>query len=733
MAWNRSIFANLGVLSGVALPLFIGMTLVSCAGTDPSVQTKVNENPNQFRAGTAVADTLASRMPEFARSVFKSFIDSVPGEYYYHATDGIIDTLFQKEGEQYKPVVSIVYGSLNGQSNYELKKGNYSYVIKDGVLAAEEDFPKYYKEYWDNGGLKVIATGALYRNDQGNTALDSGSAVLYFENGKISEQSDWKDKHAIAYKVWNESGVLIEELDFPKHFKGYWDNGKTKNVLTGILYEANQGGYELDSGHSEIYFENGKINQQNDWKDKKLIAQKEWNENGTLIKEIVFPNYVKEYWDNGKIKQMATGTFYRDNQGGFSLDSGRSENYFEIGKTKQLSDWKDKQVVAGKTWNENGVLINEIDFPKSAKEYWDNGNPKAILTGLLYWDDQGTVQVDSGHSEIYFENGKIQQQNDWKDKRIVTQKRWNENDLMIKDIDFSKSAKTYWDNGNPKTIMTGLLYWDAQGAVQVDSGHIETYFENGKIEKTPDWRNKQYIKQKEWDENGLLITELDFPKSAKEYWDNGKLKTVLTGLLYRDNKDDQNSFAVDSGRTETYFRSGEIEEQNDWKDKQPVASKQWNEKGVLVKELAFPQYIKEYWDNGKPKAVLTGLLYRDDYGGFHLDNGHSEMYFENGKIKGKSVSKDKQLVARKEWNESGVLIKDLDFPKYYKEYRDNGTLSFESEGTLYYDNLRKLQVQDGSQTWYRDNGKVWIRQIHKRKKLVSKMMWNDDGTVTKLQ
>lgn len=104
------------------MPLFIGMTLVSCAGTDPSVQTKVNENPNLFRAGTAVEDTLASRMPEFARSVFKSFIDSVPGEYYYHATDGIIDTLFQKEGEQYKPVVSIAYGSINGQSNYELKK-----------------------------------------------------------------------------------------------------------------------------------------------------------------------------------------------------------------------------------------------------------------------------------------------------------------------------------------------------------------------------------------------------------------------------------------------------------------------------------------------------------------------------------------------------------------------------------------------------------------------------------
>ena len=113
MAWNRNIFANFGVLSGVVLSLFIGMAVVSCAGTDSSAQKKGKEKANLFKTGTPIADTLASRV-EFARSVFKGIFDSVPGEYYYYATDGKIHTLFQKEGELYKAVATIDYDSLKG-------------------------------------------------------------------------------------------------------------------------------------------------------------------------------------------------------------------------------------------------------------------------------------------------------------------------------------------------------------------------------------------------------------------------------------------------------------------------------------------------------------------------------------------------------------------------------------------------------------------------------------------
>ncbi|WP_407457029.1 hypothetical protein [Fibrobacter sp.] len=88
---------------------------------------------------------------KFSRSIFKGVIDSVPGEYYYYATDGRIDTLFKREDGQNKPVVSIAYDSPDGQSNFEL----------EGVLEAEYEFPRYVKTYWNTGNPKDILTGMM--------------------------------------------------------------------------------------------------------------------------------------------------------------------------------------------------------------------------------------------------------------------------------------------------------------------------------------------------------------------------------------------------------------------------------------------------------------------------------------------------------------------------------------------------------------------------------------------
>ena len=800
MAWNRNIFANFGGLSGVVLSLFIGMAVVSCAGTDSSAQKKGKEKANLFKTGTPIADTLASRV-EFARSVFKGIFDSVPGEYYYYATDGKIDTLFQKEGELYKAVATIDYDSLKGLDRYEIKKGNHDYLVEDGALVAEEVFPSYSKAYWSNGNIKGIITGKLYKDDQGNSALDSGLLEMYFENGKIKEQNDWKDKQIVAHKEWNENDVLTKDINYPKYFKEYWDNGKLKEfstgiiytndqgylaldsgrdeiyfengetqrqtdwknkqlvaqkewnengvlikdidiskyikeywdngnpkeVLTGILYRDDQDVVRLDGGHSELYFENGKNYQQNDWKNKQLIAQKEWNESGSLIREFEFPKYAKDYWDNGKIRQTATGLLYRTDYGDIQVDSGRSEIYFDNGKIKERNDWKDKQGVASKLWNEKGVLIREFEFPKYVKEFWDNGKLKKILTGILYRDNHGVIQADSGRLEMFFENGKIKERTDWKDKEVVVSKGWNEKGVLIQDVVFPQYAKAYWDNGKPREILIGLLYRDEYGVLALDSGHSDIYFENGKIKERNDWKNKQPSISKTWNEKGTLIREIDFPKSYKEYWDNGKPKGVMTGLIYRD---EQGNFYLDSGHAEIYFENGKIQQKNDRKNKLLVTQKDWNENGVLTKDVDFPQYYKEYWDDGKPKAILTGRLYRKNQDNFALDSGHLEFYFENGKIKGKSDSKDKQVVASKTWNETGVLKKELVFPKYEKNYSDNETLIKELEGTLYYDDQKNVQVQDGFRKEYYDNGKIALHQIYKGKKLVSKTVWNENGIVT---
>ena len=686
------------------LSFFIGMALVSCAGTDSSVQTKVEEKSNLFKPGVPVADSLVSSMPEFARSVFKEALDSVSGECYYHVTNGRIDTLFKKDDGLYKTVVSVAYDSVDGQNNYELRKGSASYRIEKGTLFTELYFPKHVKKYWSNGKLMQIATGLLYIDDQGVIKVDSGHSELYFENGKISQQNDWVGKQGVASKQWNENGVLVKEWSFPNYYKEYWDNGKTKEIGTGRLYWDDQGVIKVDSGHSETYFENGKISQQNEWMDKQGVASMQWNENGVLIKDVYLPKFAKEYWDNGILKNIMTGLLYKDDQGAIEVDSGHSELYFENGKINQRNDWRNRQIVAGKTWNENGILTVELNFPKYLKAYWDNGNPKTIMTGLLYKDDHGSIKVDSGHSEINFENGKIKQQNDWKDKQLIVQKEWNGNGVLIIDIDFPNYYKDYWNNGSPKTIMTGFLYKDDRGSIKVDSGHSETYFENGKINQRNDWRNRQIVANKTWNENGIPAVELNFPKYLKTYWVNGSPKTIKKGLLYRD---DHGSIEVDSGRSEVYFENGKISQQIDWKNRQIVAGKIWNENGtVQVEGDASKGIQRKYFPNGKISLDISGKFHYDDNGNVILENATEKL-----------------------WGENGNLTAEIYFPNYVKMYYDNGKPSVEMKGTLYYDDQNRIQVQDGFEKIYRENGKLAVHKIYKGKAIVGEKFWYENGAV----
>ena len=711
------------------LSLFVGIAIISCAGTNSSAEKKGEEKLNLVKAGTPAADSLVSGMTEFARSIFKGTLDSAPGDYYYHDTYGRIDTLFKKEGGQYKPIISIAYDFLIGQSNFELKKGNYSFFVKDGILEGEIDFPKHAKTYWNDGSPKNVLAGLLYRDDQGGVWLDSGNIDTYSENGKKKGQSIWKNKQAVADKQWNENGVLICELNFPYSYKEYWDNGNSKQIMTGILYKDDQGVIQMDSGRVEMYFENGKIRQQNEWKDKQIVAVKEWNENGVLTKEVSLPTYYKEYWDNGKQKGRIIGILYKNDQDVVSADSGYSESYFENEKIYQHNEWKDKKIIAQKEWNENGVLVKDTDFPKYSKEYWDNGKLKQIFTGILHRkNDLCSFSPDSGHSELFFENGKIKEQTDWRDKQAIASKIWNENGVLIKDIDYPKHYKEYWDNGKPKFVSTGLLYRNDLGNFDLDSGHQEIYFENGKIKEQSDWKNKQFFTSKRWIESGVQVVDLDFPKYLKQYWDNGKPKQILTGLLYRD---DQGNIQIKSGQAEIYFENGKIKEKNEWKDRQGIASKQWNEKGTLIKEIDFPKSYKEYWDNGKPKGIMTGILYRDDQGGFRVDSGHSETYFENGKIKQKNDWKDKQPVASRQWNEMGVLIKEIDFPKSYKEYWDNRKPKGIMTGNLYRDDQGNFHIDSGHSETYFENGKINQQNDWKNKLLITQKEWNESGTLTK--
>ncbi len=685
--------------------LFIGTIIIGCAGTDSSAQKKGEDNSSLFKAGTPMADSLVSSMPEFAHSVFKKAIDSVPGQYYYHVTDGRIDTLFKKEGGQYKPVASVTYDSLDGQNSYELKKGNYSSFVKDGVLVGEIDFPKYAKVYWDNGKPKEILTGVLYRNDQGVFRVDSGHSEVYFKNGEIKQKNNWKNKLVVTLKEWNKNGVLIKDLDFQKKCTEYWDDGKIKQKGEGVLYRTDgEGGRNLcsvDSGHSEIYFENGQINEQNDWKNKRPVASRQWNESGVLVKEWSNPNYFKKYWDNGKLKNILTGLLYRDDQGVISVDSGHSEVYFENGEIKEQGEWKNKLPIEGKTWYENGILRQEYFFPNYFKEYWDDGKPKAILTGLLYRDDQGVIRVDSGHSEVYFENGKISQQNNWKNKQVVTLKEWNKNGALIKDLDFPKHYKEYWDNGKIKKETTGL-YWSSPTNVEVENGFKKEYYENGQIKEHKNYKDKEPYSSKQWNEDGTLSTEWDISAGYYKYYENGTLRLEAKGFK---GFTGEKGVLVETGYQTLYFNNGKPQAQEQFKDKKTIGKKIWDENGTLVIEEDLSKgFRKTYFPNGK--------ISRDISGKFHYENKKIifedcsvKSWYENGQTEILLKYKDKKLISKKYWYENGNIAFSAELPNHYKVFYEDGKIKADITGTLAEEN-GDFKIKDGTYNEYDSNGEV---------------------------
>ena len=658
------------------LPLFIGMALVSCAGADSSTQRKVEERPDLSKAGTPVADTLAAKMPKFIRSAFKGTIDSVPGEYYYHAADGRVDTLFQKDDGQYKPIVSIVYDSLSGQNSYELKKGDCSYTVKDDALEEEACFPKYVKKYWDNGNPKQIMTGILYRNDQGDFALDSGHNEIYFENGKIYQQSDWKDKQPVAGKLWYENGILYVEMDIPTgNLKSYYENGTIQFEVTGsnafnkilefheikgLEGSISENVFAIETGHMNGYYDNGKPMGQLQYKEKKPISIKLWHEDGSLYKEgDASRGFYKTYRPNGKLSREVSGKFHF------------SDNLDVI-----LENASDKR------WNKNGILMTEIVFPKYAKWYSDNGILSTELEGALYYDNQGKIQVQNGSRKDYYDNGKISSHQIYREKALIGGKTWSENGAIKAEGDVSREFyKIYLPNGKLSREVSGKFHF---------SDSLDVILESAS--------------DKCWNEKEILITEIVFPKYAKFYSDSGTLELELEGTLYYD---DQGNIQVQDGSVKHYYDNGKISSHQIYKEKALIGGKTWSENGAITAEGDVSRgFDKAYFPNGKLSLEVSGK--------FHYD-GRKRIL---------------EKASEKWWNEKGILIIEIDFPKYAKSYFDSGTLEFEAEGTLYYDSQNKIQVQDGFKKGYYDNGKMALHQIYKEKKLVSKTAWNESGIVT---
>ena len=180
---------------------------------------------------------------------------------------------------------------------------------------------------------------------------------MYFSNDKLSMEISGKFHYddygwlptpileSATQKSWDKNGSLRKEIVFPKYAKFYSDNGTLSIELKGSLYYDEQEFIQVQDGFKKAYSDNGKLAQHVVYKGKKLVSKTAWNENGIVTISAELPNRYREFYDDGKIKALATGIIVEED-GSFRIQDGKYNEYDQDGKVTYSAIYKDFQRVS---------------------------------------------------------------------------------------------------------------------------------------------------------------------------------------------------------------------------------------------------------------------------------------------------------------------------------------------------------------------------------------------------
>lgn len=908
--------------------LTFSILLWGCAGSQKTIEKKAEtQEKNLVNASSPAADSLVSKLPRFAYLFFKDIVDSLPNEYYYSTKNNVIDSLFKKENEHYELVATIHFDSTQNKKNdYILQKKNWVWMVsneipkrsfegnvlikpntnefecsrdcitriynEEGRLTQEFLFPKYLKTFSDSGKLESEISGILYKANtfKNNDAQDSivfkvedGEEKTYYEFGILKTWAEIKNRKSIAQKKWNENGVVTLDYKLPKYLKTFYDNGNLKEEYSGTLYRGTDT-IRVENGTKTRYYENGNIQAQMEIKNRKKTSEKRWyesgnleyeyfyehqkwaetgkvwNEQGVLIKEFKAPDFYREFYANGKLKQELTGISSKSPTE-FIVNNGISKFYYENGKIQNQIEYKDYKkvsedtwyesgrhessvtfdsselIVAEKKWNEKGLMTKDLKFPDYLKQFNDNGKLEKELKGILRrnpnnmnefliergtaktlskngkiilavendtsfsqktWSTSGKLLQEANHHKVvfYWNNGKIGHElignicrdstNDSifhtkgtfkqkefyengiikktlnSEKHAYSLKEWNEKGVIVKDVQIGNMPneyKEYQDNGKIKLKLSGILYME-NNIFFVENGESKLYYENGNIQEQDIYENRIITSHKQWNEKGVLVEMISYNSSAdvvteqqwndsgmliKDYqiydhlqvfYDNGKLEKDITGLLY---KNKEGTFFIKDGVEKYYYKTGQPQIIKKHLDNKTIYAKEWNETGrVLIEYDKTKKYFKLYQKNGRPSIIFNGEFQFDFKNGFLPQNGVEKTFFNDGKQQSYAIYKENKIIEGKRWNENGTLILDHSFPKYSKSFFDNGKLKTDYTGLLYYDDNGKLESIDGYQRTYAEDGslayssqyknKILIQASYRKENIYLEVQWDTSGS-----
>lgn len=775
----------------LAIFLFAG-----CAGPNSSLKDEM-QGKTLLKANSAVADSLLAKMPAFAQSVFKGVVDSVSGDYYYSVVDGRIDSLYNLKDGKHERNAGIRYVDSDHfvVSRMQIQAGEMSAcnVYQDEDMIREYQKGRFYKIFntdtvleiegdvrlvnMDNDSItctKCISKYHLKDSEKFNSTIEADSYTGDAKNFKFVMKMDVKLDVKInrdSVKQYNDQGVLIKDLLFPKYLRDYYDNGNLKYEWTGVLYRNDEGLVNVVNGYNRGYYENGQMMGEIEYKDKRKVFERQWNEKGTiskevnfdslggyltekewndkgvLIKDVKYPEYYRLFYDDGGMKVESTD-FYLISSDKLDVNNGYVKHFYENGQMAALASYKNRECYSLKMWYENGTLMEEGDVIKGLhREYHQNGKKSKEVEGKFYYNYDGLVVLTEGLNREWSYQGKLSREYRLDSLgKLVFEKTWNGAGILVSDIKMPRSLKKYWDDGKLQTESKGKLYED-DNTISVDSGEQMSFYPNGKKETRLVYKNKNLVTaekwnskgkqilnqrydnlgrlifEKVWNDKGVLISDFNFPNYMKEYYDNGVLKKDIQGVIFYDSL---NNIQVKDGSYKTFFEDGS------WK--MASTTKNGLLRSVRSRALegaveAVSEYEHDSLDaNNSYKVMINGKLMEEKKGVLYngvdsVDTGYKREYHFNGKLKTHIGYVNKKVVEKKEWDEQEHLVRDVHIPDYYREYYSNGKLMQEATGTIVEEN-GAFKVKDGVVKAFDSSGKLGYFATYKDFQIVSEKNGN---------
>ena len=377
------------------------------------------------------------------------------------------------------------------------------------VVVYEYKFPRYLKEYYDDGSLKKEINGELTRDSLHickNCFIKS-----FYPNGIHQSEEVFEKGEPVRSTHWWESGKLKIETEISKYQKTYYENGQLESEDLGDI--------KMNNDTMTMY--NG--------------TSKKWNPDGVLVDEISFK-------DN-KITSLKSW----DSTGMQTID-------FE--ENKHLKTCKNSSPELRMDWTGNIVYGNEkynCIGTCTLKRY--------LGKTLIYHEitdgyDSTTGKFQKATTVRYDSTGKKERERLYQFGELVSEKYWDiQNNFLKHDFNANSYLKIYYGPKNIQSEFKGKSSMDNNAQTKYIDGTLTRYHKNGKKSSVSIWKNGEPESRKDWDENGALLTEFQAGKELLLYSpDTKKLRFHFKGNA--EHYFDKNQYAPIDGVGQFFDESG---------------------------------------------------------------------------------------------------------------------------------------------------------------------------------